>query len=69
MYLLFQGVSIYSVQCLSEEKATPFWNELAERTKGKLLKLDEFGSIVDMIMAIVYREHGAGYFEVGDMHL
>ncbi|ELU10024.1 hypothetical protein CAPTEDRAFT_193317 [Capitella teleta] len=57
------GVSVYGVQCLKEDKATPFWAELAERTAGRHLQLDQVGSVVDMIMAIVYREHGAGFFD------
>ena len=61
------GVKIYGVQCLNEERATPFWKALAERTGGRHLKLDEVGSVVDMLMAIVYREHGAGFFEVSFM--
>ncbi|ELU17322.1 hypothetical protein CAPTEDRAFT_219551 [Capitella teleta] len=57
------GVSVYGVQCLKEDRATPFWVDLAARTGGRHLQLDEVSSVVDMIMAIVYREHGAGFFE------
>jgi hypothetical protein len=63
--LKFMGVSVYGVQCLNEERANNFWRELAERSEDRHLRLDQVASVVDMIMAIVYREHGAGFLEVG----
>ena len=59
-----QGVRIYAVQCQNEKGAAEFWKELAHRTRGHHLKLDQFNTIVDILMAICYREHSAEYFEV-----
>ena len=46
------------MQCLSSTNkvATPFWKELAESGDGKHLSMDNFSTIVDLIMAVVYRE-------------
>lgn len=54
-----QGVRVYAVQCKNEPGAEVFWRELADKTGGKHLQLDEFRTIVDIIMAICYREMGA----------
>ena len=62
--VLLQGVRIYAVQCQTNAKATFFYEHLAEKTYGKHLQLDEFPSIVDILLAICYRETGAEYFEV-----
>ena len=59
-----QGVRVYAVQCQNEKGAADFWKDLANRTHGRHLKLDQFSTIVDILMAICYREHGAEYFEV-----
>ena len=58
------GVKVYAVQCQDEKGAAPFWKELAQRTNGQHLKLDQFSTIVDILMAICYREHGTEYFDV-----
>ena len=59
-----EGVRVYAVQCQNEKGAADFWKELAQRTHGRHLKLDQFSSIVDILMAICYREHSTEYFEV-----
>ena len=64
-----QGVRVYAVQCQNEEGAANFWKELANRTHGRHLKLDQFSSIVDILMAICYREHSTEYFEVSTVNL
>ena len=60
----FQGVRIYAVQCHNNESATHFYKHLADKTFRKHLNLSEFPSIVNMLLAICYRETGAEYFEV-----
>jgi hypothetical protein len=60
------GVRVYAVQCHNANKAEKFWGELANRTHGRHLRLDQFSTIVDILMAICYREHSAEYFEVSN---
>ena len=65
-----QGVRIYAVQCSTglvgdlKEKASEFWKELAVIGHGEYLWLDQFSTMVDMFMAICFREAGAEFFEV-----
>ena len=59
-----QGVRIYAGQCHNNESATHFYKHLADKTFGKHLNLSELPSIVNMLLAICYRETGAAYFEV-----
>ena len=59
---------IYAVQCEKSKnpEATPFWEELAHRTGGTHIAMDEFSTIVDLIMAICYRETGAEFYHVSE---
>jgi len=50
------GVSIYSVQCLSRSYANSFYAKMAENTGGHHLNLDQFNSILDLILAIIYTQ-------------
>lgn len=67
---LLQGVKIYSVQCTStlglnlRNEATGFWKSLSTKGHGHYLALERFGTIVDMFMAICFREAGTEYIEV-----
>ncbi len=56
-----QGVRIYGVQCYQNSAATPFYRDLADMTSGKHLNLKQFDTIVDMMMAICYREHDPNF--------
>ena len=59
------GVRIYAVQCQNNgANVTKFYQSLADRTQGRYLRLDKFSTIVDILMAICYREKGAEFFEV-----
>ena len=62
--IFLQGVRIYSVQCQSNAGAEAFYKDLAKRTFGSHLKLDQFNTIMEMFMAICYREHGAEFLSV-----
>ncbi|CAH1269975.1 Hypp4268 [Branchiostoma lanceolatum] len=57
------GVHIYAVQSLDRRESTKFYKELARRTHGCHLNLNQFSSIVDFMMAICYRERGADQLE------
>lgn len=56
--LLKMGVNVYGVQALNRNHATPFYREIAERTGGFHLTLDQFSSVVELVMAICYRQAG-----------
>ncbi|XP_078609420.1 uncharacterized protein LOC144880799 [Branchiostoma floridae x Branchiostoma japonicum] len=57
------GVHIYAVQALGYSPRGGFYNEMARRTHGCHLNLNQFSSIVDFMMAICYRERGAEQLE------
>jgi hypothetical protein len=50
------GVNVYGVQALNRDHATPFYEEIARRTGGFHLTLDQFSSVVDLVMAICFRQ-------------
>lgn len=50
------GVVVYAVQCLSKSHATSFYRELAERTGGYHLTLDQFSEVSDLLMAICLQQ-------------
>ena len=54
--LLEAGIHVYAVQCLARRHATHFWKEVAEKTGGFHLELHQFAAIVDLIMAICYKQ-------------
>ena len=58
-----QGVRIYAVQAGKNSAADHFWKDLAKMTDGKHLDLEQFSTIIDVIMAICYRETGPDFFE------
>lgn len=55
---------MYSVQCETNDTATPFYKHLADETNGVHLKLGQFSEIFDFLMAICYREHGEEFLQV-----
>lgn len=66
--VFLQGARIYAIQAYNNESAAKsFWSKLAALTGGKHMKMDKFGFIVDIMMAICYREHGAEFFDVSIM--
>jgi hypothetical protein len=58
MALLRMGVTIYGVQALGRRHATPFYRELAERSGGFHVPLDQFAQVTDMLLAVTYRQQG-----------
>jgi hypothetical protein len=50
------GVPVYGVQALGRAHATPFYRELADKSGGFHLNLDQFSAITDMILAICYKQ-------------
>ncbi|MDP3769689.1 MAG: hypothetical protein Q8R40_01985 [bacterium] len=58
------GVVIYPIQCLSKGRhADAFYRELAQRTGGHHLRLDQFSEAVDLIMAVCIRQMGDEKFQ------
>lgn len=57
--LLKMGVNVYGVQALNRSHATHFYQEIAQRTGGFHLTLDQFSSVVELVMAICYRQSGS----------
>ncbi|XP_025076951.1 uncharacterized protein LOC112553747 isoform X2 [Pomacea canaliculata] len=57
------GVRIYGVQVNSDKTSTNFFRTMANITGGQHLKLSEFSTLCDAIMAICYREKGAEFLQ------
>eukprot|EP01117_Protostelium_nocturnum_P004111 TRINITY_DN153_c0_g1_i1.p1 TRINITY_DN153_c0_g1~~TRINITY_DN153_c0_g1_i1.p1 ORF type:complete len:696 (+),score=336.02 TRINITY_DN153_c0_g1_i1:109-2196(+) len=54
-----KGVKIYGVRALNAVHSQPFYEEISERTGGIPINFKNFKSIVDMFLAICYREASA----------
>jgi len=54
--LLESNINVYGVQALNRSHATHFYEEIALKTKGFHLNLDQFAHVVDMIMAVCYKQ-------------
>ena len=60
---------IYGVQVKDSAKSSAFFKTLAETTEGQHLKLSQFGTLCDALMAICYRERGADFLQVSQSAL
>ncbi len=56
--LLEAGINVYGIQALNRRHATSFYQEIAEKTGGFHLNLDQFAHVSDMIMAICFKQVG-----------
>lgn len=50
------GIPVYGVQCLNRKHATKFYEELAHKSGGFHVNLDQFAYITDLVMAICYKQ-------------
>jgi hypothetical protein len=50
------GIPVYGVQCLNRKHATRFYEELAHKSGGFHVSLDQFSYITDLVMAICYKQ-------------
>jgi hypothetical protein len=50
------GVTVYGIQALNRPHATPFYKELAEKSGGFHLNLDQFSYITDFFLAVCYQQ-------------
>jgi hypothetical protein len=53
-----QGIPVYGVQALNRRHATPFYKELALKSGGFHLNLDQFAYITDTLLAICLKQSG-----------
>lgn len=58
MALVRMEVTIYGVQALGRRHATLFYREIAERSGGFHVPLDQFAQVTDMLLAVTYRQQG-----------
>ena len=54
--LMEGGVNVYAVQALGRRHATKFYNEVAKKTGGFHLELNQFSHMADIIKAICYKQ-------------
>lgn len=54
--LMDMGVTVHGVQALGRNHATLFYKELAEKSGGFHLNLDQFSYIVDLFMSVCYQQ-------------
>jgi hypothetical protein len=52
-----QGVMVYGVQALNRSHATSFYKELAEKSGGFHIHLDQFSYITDLFLAVCYQQY------------
>ncbi|WP_223745508.1 vWA domain-containing protein [Myxococcus sp. XM-1-1-1] len=50
------GIPVYGVQALARRHATPFYRELAQKSGGFHLSLDQFSHVTDMLLAVCYKQ-------------
>ncbi|MDD5290070.1 MAG: VWA domain-containing protein [Patescibacteria group bacterium] len=60
--LLEAGIHVYGVHAMPgiRQHSRHFYKEIASKTKGYYLTLDQFSAIVDIIFAICYKQAGNG---------
>jgi hypothetical protein len=51
-----QGIMVYGVQALNRSHATPFYKELADKSGGFHVNLDQFSYITDLFLAVCYQQ-------------
>jgi hypothetical protein len=56
--LAAKGIPVYGVQALNRKHATPFYNELARKSGGFHISLDQFAHVTDMVLAVCYKQAG-----------
>lgn len=49
------GITVYGVQALNRSHARPFYQEIAEKSGGFHISLDQFAYITDLFLAVCYQ--------------
>lgn len=52
------GIHVYGVQALNRYESTSFYKEIAKGSGGLHLNLNQFRQVVDLVMAICYKQAG-----------
>jgi hypothetical protein len=55
-HLMSLGITVYGIQALNRSHATLFYKELAEKSGGFHLNLDQFSYITDFFLSICYQQ-------------
>jgi hypothetical protein len=50
------GITVYGIQALNRTHATPFYQELAHKSGGFHLNLDQFSYITDFFLSVCYQQ-------------
>lgn len=50
------GITVYGIQALNRAHATPFYEELAHKSGGFHLRLDQFSYITDFFLSVCYQQ-------------
>lgn len=61
--LINQSIAVYGVQALNRSHANLFYQELAEKSGGYHLNLDQFAHITDYFLAICYQQSSDNQLE------
>jgi hypothetical protein len=56
--LMEANINVYAVQALGRSHATKFYEEVAKKTGGFHLELNQFQHIVDLIKAVCFKQEG-----------
>lgn len=56
-------IAVYGVQALNRAHATPFYKELADRSGGFHISLDQFSYITDLFLAVCYQQSSEDQLE------
>lgn len=56
--MLEADIKVYGVQALRRRHAASFYREIAEKTGGFHLHLDQFSHVQDLILAVAFRQQG-----------
>ncbi len=61
---------MYAVQCVTSEldraPAAQFWTQLAHLTGGRRITMEAFSTVVDLMLAVCYRETAPEFLQVWD---
>jgi hypothetical protein len=61
--LIEMGVTVHGIQALNRSHATLFYRELAEKSGGFHLNLDQFAYITDLFLAVCYQQSSGEQLE------
>jgi hypothetical protein len=56
--LMESNINVYAVQALGRRHATKFYQEVAQKTGGYHLELNQFADVVNLLLAVAYKQQG-----------